>query len=127
MPDCIAIVLCNEIIEDKRTNNKTLVSLFHVIATPVIPASHARMFVMASFAHGEGAWPFAVSLRAPSGGEIIRLQGAVEFPSSEAIVDVVLEFRSFPLAETGTHVVDVVVGEKLLASRDFRVHLLQGE
>ena len=53
-PTCIAIIICNEVIEDKRTNNKTLVSLFNGISTPSLPAAHPRLFVMASFTSGSG-------------------------------------------------------------------------
>jgi len=43
---CLAIIICNEVIEDKRTNNKTLVGLFSRIGTKAVPCVHPRMFVM---------------------------------------------------------------------------------
>ena len=39
---CVSLIVCNEVIEDKRSGNKTLVGLFNGIMTPRLPASHPR-------------------------------------------------------------------------------------
>ncbi len=47
-PICVSLIICNEVIEDKRSGNKTLVGLFNSVMAPALPVVHPRMFVMAS-------------------------------------------------------------------------------
>lgn len=123
-PRCIAILLCNEIIEDKQTNNKTLVSLFNMIACPQIPAVHPRLCVFTSFAHGRGKWPVQVSFSSPSGKEIFRMQGDLEFNPEHDYQDVVLEVRGIGLNEAGKYRIDVLVDGRVDAERIFSVHAM---
>src|SRR4029450_1227465 len=71
-PFCIAIIICNEVIEDKATSNKTLVSIFNTIGTPGLPCQHPRMFVMASFTDGRGRWPISFRITGPSGATLMQ-------------------------------------------------------
>lgn len=120
-PICVAIVICNEIIEDKATNNKTLVSLFSAIQAPSLPTQHPRMFIMASFTSGLGRFPVSFRITSPSGQELMRINGEAEFPDPLATYDFVVEVRNLVLHEEGVHVVDVIVGGEPLAARRFSV------
>src|SRR5919198_1052031 len=92
-PSCVAIVICNEVIEDKWTNNKTLVGLFNSIAAPGLPAHHHRMFIMVSLTDGRGEWPVLLAI----------------------------EGRGLPLPEAGEYHVGLFCGGRPLASRRFTV------
>ena len=125
-PRCIALVLCSEVIEDKRTNNSTLVSLFNTIVVAQLPTLHPRMFVFASFAQGVGEWPLTVAVYSPSGKEIIRLAGVLEFADALNTLDVILEFRGLPLLELGPYRVDISVKDTVIMERIFTVQILEG-
>lgn len=120
-PICIAIVICNEVIEDKTTSNKTLVSIFNTIGTPGLPCQHPRMFVMASFTDGRGTWPIVFRITGPSGAVLMRLDGEAHFASPLDVVDLVLQVRGLQLHEPGEHAVDILVGNELRGSRRFAV------
>ena len=120
-PGCISIIICNEVIEDKRTNNKTLVSLFNNISVNSFPCIHPRLFLMSSFANGEGSWPFSVVVRSPSGKELIRNSGTLTINDPLSVLDVVMEIRGLELTEEGAYFVDVIVEETVLAYRRFVV------
>ncbi len=122
-PLCIAIVICDMVIEDKRTHNKTLVNLFNSIITRQLPCTHPRMFIMASLTNGIGHWPITFCIRGPSGKEILRTQGDVNFSDPLEVVDVVVEVCWLPLEEEGTHFVDVLTDLTPLAERRFNVIL----
>jgi hypothetical protein len=121
MPTCVAVVLCNDVIEDKRTNNKTLVGLFNRIITFHQPASFARMIIMASLTNGVGTWPISFSIRAPSGKEVFHAHGKEDFSSADEVKDLVIELLGLPLPETGTYYIDIKVGETLKGERRFTV------
>lgn len=120
-PACIAIVVCNEIIEDRWTNNKTLVSLFSSITAVELPAQHARMFIMASLTDGRGDWPVVVRIESPGGEELFKAEGSIQFEDPLAVHDLVIEVRGLPLPETGEYHVGLLCGGRLLGSRRFSV------
>ena len=120
-PICVALIICNEVIEDARTGNKTLVGLFSGITAPQVPALHARMFLMASLTSGTGAWPFVFRITAPSGAEVMRMGDVVRFVDPLVAHDVVVELRNLLLPEVGVYFVDLLLGETQTANRRFSV------
>ncbi len=124
-PVCVAIVICNEIIEDKRTSNKTLVSLFNSVGVPALPATHPRLFLMASLTNLREQLPVSFSIKGPSGREVLRVNGEASSGGDPlTVVDLVVEVLGLPLGEEGVHFVDVLTGDSLLGSRRFTVNRL---
>ncbi len=122
-PICVALVICDVVVEDKRSGNKTLVGLFNSIIAPQMPAVHPRMFLMASLTSGRGTWPFTFRITAPSGRELLRMQEVTKFTDPLAVHDVIVELRNLPLEETGVHFVDLMLGDSPIANRRFTVQL----
>ena len=121
-PLCVAIVLCNEIIEDKRTSNKTLVGLFNSVGVSALPATHPRLFLLASLTNLREDLPVSLSVRSHTGRELLRVEGAVSSGGDPlAVVDLVLEVLGLTVQEEGVHFVDVLSGDVLLGSRRFTV------
>lgn len=124
-PLCVALIICNEVIEDKRSGNKTLVGLFNGIMTAQVPATHPRMFVMASLTSGTGEWPFSFHIQSPGGREIFRMQDTARFTDPLVSHDLVVELRNLPLEEEGVYFVDLLLGGEPIANRRFTVQVLQ--
>jgi hypothetical protein len=122
-PICTALVICNEVIEDKRSGNKTLVGLFNSIMTGQVPATHPRMFVFASLTSGTGEWTFALRITSPNEREVMRMQDTVRFTDPLANHDLVIELRNLPVEEAGVYFVDLLLNETPLANRRFTVTL----
>ena len=122
-PICVALIICNEVIEDKRTGNKTLVGLFNGIMAAALPATHGRFFLMASLTSGTGEWEIGFRIAAPSGKEVLRLRDRVRFPDPLLVHDIVVEVRNLPLEEAGVYFVDLLLNETPLANRRFTVQI----
>ena len=121
-PLCVAIVICNEIIEDKRTSNKTLVGLFNSISVTGLPAMHPRLFFFASVTHIKDDQPLSFTITSPSGKEVLRADGAVSSGGDPAaIIDLTLEVLGLTVGEEGLHALNVVSGDTVLGSRSFSV------
>lgn len=121
-PLCVAIIICNEIIEDKRTSNKTLVSLFNSIGVAALPAAHPRLFLMASLTNLREEMPVSFRIKSASGKDLLRVDGVAGSGGDPlAVVDLVVEVLGLTVAEEGVHFVDVVSGDILLGSRRFTV------
>jgi hypothetical protein len=126
-PVCVAIVICNEIIEDKRTSNKTLVSLFNSIGVPSLPATHPRLFLMASLTNLREELPVSFSIKSHSGREILRINGAATSGGDPlGVIDLIVEVLGLSIQEEGVHFVDVLSGDRLLGSRRFTVQKMGG-
>lgn len=120
-PTCVAMVICNEIIEDKWTNNKSLIGLFSSIAAPGLPAQHSRMFIMVSLTDGRGDWPCLLRIESPTGEELFKAEGSIQFDDPLAVHDLVMEVRGLPLPEAGEYHVGLICGGRPLGSRRFTV------
>ena len=122
MPRCIAIVVCNEVIEDKRTNNKTLVGLFNQIAVNALPSVHPRMFVLVSLTDLSGKAPVLIRISSAS-KTVAEFPGELATDDPRAVADIVLELRGLPLEEAGAYRIDVLVHQVSIADRYFHVVL----
>lgn len=125
-PKCIALVICNEIIEDRRTNNKTLVSLFNGIIAPSLPAIHPRMFLMASLTGGKGKWSLSFRLYSPSNQNLLTIEGEESFDDPLGVYDIVIELQGVPLPEEGGYFINLFVENTPIAERRFTVQLAEG-
>ena len=125
-PLCVAIIICNEVIEDKRTNNKTLVSIFSRIGTQKVPCIHPRMFVMASLTDGHGNVPLVFRIvHLATETSIFELSGEAIFTSPMDVADVVLEFRNLTFERDGAYAVEVLAVGELLGMRRFNVEMVE--
>lgn len=120
LPRCIAMIVCNEVIEDKRTNNKTLVGLFNRITAPRLPTVHPRMFIFISITDFSGTAPIAVRISSPS-KEVMTLNGELKCEDTAAVADIVLELQAFPLEESGRYRIELLVNGMPINDRFFHV------
>jgi hypothetical protein len=120
-PICVAVVICNDIIEDKRSNNKTLVNLFNDIAVSTLPILYPRMYFMATLTNGVGRYTLSFRIKGPSDKELARFTGEAFFADPLTLVDIVVEIQGLRLEEEGTHFVDILSGDYPLGHRRFVV------
>lgn len=120
-PTCISIVLCECVIEDKRSNNKTLVNIFNAIGAQAVPVRHPRMTIAVSVTNIYGKAPVSIVLRDPEMRQLLEFAGEVETPDPTAVVDLVFEIRDFEFTAFGTYSVDVMYGSESLACRRFQM------
>lgn len=121
-PICVAIVICNEVIEDKRTSNKTLINLFNGINVSALPALHPRLCLLASLTNLQTDQPVGFSITGPSGAELMKMEGTVSSGGDPlAVFDLVVEMLALTLAEEGVHSVNILSADTVIGSRRFSV------
>lgn len=121
VPVCVAIVLCNEWIEDKRTNNKSLIGLFSAITVPSVPAMHSRMVVLASITNSTKTLSMQLSIRGPSGAEVAHFDAPLPALDPLAAYDMIFELNGLVIPELGTYHVDLMCNGSYLGGRRFDV------
>jgi hypothetical protein len=122
-PSCLAIVLCDYVIEDKATNNKSLIGLFNRIHAAKFPCSHPRMVIYVSITDGRGNTALEVFLeRARDRREVFKAHGQVEFREPNHVIDLVFDLRGVVFEESGAYFVGIRTSAgKVLGERKFHV------
>ncbi len=120
-PVCVSTLVCNEVIEDKRSGNKTVVGIFNAIGTTQLPATHPRMTVMASVTNADREIPVTLVLRGPEGKEMLRAEARVPARGPGDVVDLLFELNSITFNEHGDYLFEVVHEENTIGARKFIV------
>lgn len=124
-PQCAALILCDHVIEDVRTRNKSLISMFNGVLSANIPVRHDKMCAYASFTGGRGEVPIALRLcfDREYQTDLLRLDGGVDFPlnSPNAVVDMVFEIRGFVFPQFGGYTFEILCEGVPLMQRRFNV------
>jgi hypothetical protein len=120
-PRCVALLICSEVIEDKRTNNKTLINVFNTITTSQLPAVQNKTVLLISVTNATGDHELTVDLLDPEGGNVVSVNLHVNSHSPFAIHDLVLELLAVPLNHAGNYSFEVSIGGRQLGARQFNV------
>lgn len=124
-PHCLALVLCDAVIEDVRTRNKSLINMFNGILSNQVPVRHDKMCAFAAFSGGRGPVPISLRLCFDLEYEkdLLNLGGMVEFPSDnpQAVVDMVFEIRGFVFPQFGQYTFEVISDGVPIMSRRFTI------
>ncbi|MCC7479078.1 hypothetical protein IT575_11550 [bacterium] len=126
IPACLLIAICNDVIEDKRTNNKSLIGLFSNINVLSLPAAHPRLYLVLSLSNITGEVPLRVVLRNPQGGEA-QFDNRVRADNSEVVLDMVMQLDNLALPVLGRYTFEVWSGDEFLAARSFNVSMVQAK
>lgn len=124
-PQCLALVLCDAVIEDVRSRNKSLINMFNGILSTTVPVRHDKMCAFAAFTGGRGPVPIALRLCYDPEYEkdLLRLGGTVDFPADnpQAVVDLVFEIRGFVFPQFGQYTFEVICDDVPIMARRFTI------
>jgi len=110
-PIVLSIVLCDQVIEDKRTNKKSLIGVFNDIITGRLPTKHPCMYLVISLTNCLGNNEFEINLtRDTDYGDhpILQMKGRFEAQTPLDVIDLVFELRDVPLTHTGKHTIEIL-------------------
>ena len=122
-PTCLALILCEQVIQDGRTKNLTLVNTFNTVGAPFVGKRlprHSRLAVFASLTGGRGKTQGKLTIEDPNGTEIFHGEGPVVFPDPVSVVEITFDIRALPLPCEGDYVIRFWCDD-VLRQRTFRV------
>lgn len=120
-PVCVSMLICHDVIEDKRSGNKSLFNLFNAVGAVSLPATQQRMTVVATMTNLLRETPLQLVVRTPSGREEVSATGLLGAADPEDAVDVLFELHGMQISEFGLFQVELTsIGERL-SMRRFRV------
>ncbi|MCX7914998.1 MAG: hypothetical protein N3A53_01670 [Verrucomicrobiae bacterium] len=125
-PIGLAIVICDQIIEDKLTHKKSLIGIFNQIATPTFPCRHPRMAVFVSLTEGRG--PYEVRLRIvheETNTSIGEVKGQIQFADVNAVAELNFELLNVAFPHPGLYSIEFYCNDALVLERRFHVVKIQ--
>jgi hypothetical protein len=126
-PKCVAINICDKVIIDAISQNKTLVGCFNIIGTMALPAMHPQMFVMASIWGIKRKSRFTISIRDPDYVILFSQELEADIADPLVVFDCVFGIHNLPITQLGTYFVDVQHEDQLLGERRFTVFQVEQE
>src|SRR6266436_5278754 len=107
-PMAQALVICDQIIEEDRTQKKSLMGIFNIIWAATFPVQHPKMCVYASLTNGRGR--MKMELRCIRVGDersddkqILSVSGPIEFPDPNQVVEMVFNLNGVLFERPGLH------------------------
>ena len=129
-PKCLAVIICEGVVEDVRSHNKCILNTYNVIGVQSFPAQHDRLTIFASLTDGRGELPleFRFVQDRPGGTTtLLNLNGAVKFGDPLGVIDLTVDLRGLPLKEAGNYAVQLWVNNEMIGERRIVVQAVPRE
>jgi hypothetical protein len=125
-PSGLAIVVCDQVIEDKLTNKKSLIGIFNSIANTNFPCRHPTLCVFVSLTEGRGSYQARVRIvNEETQAPVTEITGPIEMPDVNTVVEIVFNFIGLEFPEPGLYSIEFYCADALVLERRF--HAMQIE
>jgi hypothetical protein len=122
VPTLLAILLCDQIVQDPATGKHSLLGTFSRVSAPDFPCVHPRLQVFVSLTDGHGAATGVLRLvrrGAEPQAPIMETRGGIEFPEPSAVVGLFFNVVNLSLPAPGRYSFDFYCNGALLGSCPF--------
>lgn len=129
-PIGVAIIVCDKVISEAVSNNKTLISIFNTINAEKFPCAHDRMSVYVALSNGQGKKQVSLVLKEISNGNPapkMRLSGNVQFDDPNRVVELIFNMRRIVFAAPGIYAFEVLADNEYIFESRFNVVQLKTE
>ncbi len=87
-PTGLAIVICDQIIEDKLTGKKSLIGIFNQIGAQNFPCRHPQLCVFLSLTEGRGQCAARLRIVHDETDHVVaEVNGQIQFPDIHTVVE----------------------------------------
>jgi len=118
-PKYLAMLICDYVLRDAETQNKSLIGVFNRINASAFPVRHDRMHVFVSLTNGHGTYKSRLRVRKMSGEPILSLDGTIDMKDPLAVAELNFQIRGMIVPEPGRYVVEFLCDGEVLVDRLF--------
>lgn len=129
-PIGIALIICDRVITDAITHEKTLVSTFNQILAKSFPCTHPRMTIFVAVTNGRGSTDAQIKCVNETDQDtvVFGMTGSIPFADPNHVVEMSFRFNNVTFAKPGLHCIEFLCdGELILQSRFTVTRLKEGE
>ena len=121
-PSGLAIVVCDQIIEDKATNKKSLIGIFNNIASQTFPCRHPQLSVFVSLTEGHGNYDARLRIaNEEAGTTVTEVKGQIQLPDVNLVAELAFNFLGLEFASPGLYSIEFYCDDALVLERRFHV------
>lgn len=121
-PIGIAIVVCDQILEDSNTSKRSLIGLFNTVGCIAFPATLPKICVFVSITQILGKVSLTLMCRNETNDErIVAVPGAAESHDPNAVLEIGYEFDNFSFPSPGLYTFELMHEEEQLLQARFNV------
>lgn len=127
LPQVLAMIICDTVIDDRISNKKSLIGLFDAIATTHLPCVVNELHVFLALTEGYGTLHLKLRCAAAeSDQEIFATESEVTFPDPLTVLEINLGFRGCSFPHAGEYRFQLYSGNAPLCERKFRITRVDG-
>lgn len=121
-PTGLAILICDQIIEDKVTNKKSIIGIFNNINGSNFPCRHPQMAVFVSLTDGQGGYNAELRIANEETTQTIgELSGQIQFPDRHHVVELNFNLVGLVFPQPGLYSIEFYCDDALILERRFHV------
>jgi hypothetical protein len=121
-PTGLAIVICDQIIEDKLTGKKSLIGIFNNINGTNFPCRHPQMAVFVSLTEGRDSYNAQLRIVNEETTDTIgELSGQIQFPDIHHVVELNFNLVGLVFPQPGLYSIEFYCDDALVLERRFHV------
>ncbi len=127
-PTLVALLICDQVIDDRLTNKKSAIGLFNAILVNRFPAQIQQLFVMAAITEVQQQAEIELRLiRDADNSVLFHARQEVRAVSPLATVDLLFGLRGVSIPQPGQYGIELLCAAELLGRRRFQVFDRRGE
>ena len=122
-PKINAFLICDTIIQDRVTNKRSLIGVFHNIATPAFPCTHPMTSIYVNFIDAMGEYRIEINLVEVTTGKTVGRASLPPFEVKDRLrsTEISIALQNLTFHNPGKYEFQLSANEELLASKDFLV------
>lgn len=121
-PTLVALLICDQVIDDRLTNKKSAIGLFNTVLVPSVPTRIHQLTILAALTEITAKTPLELRLvRDADNAVLMATQGFVEAPNPLATVDLVFSMQGIHIPTAGQFAFELLGAGETLGRRRFQV------
>jgi hypothetical protein len=118
----LAIVICDQIIEDKLTSKKSLIGIFNQIGTQKFPCQHPQVSVFIALTEGLGQCSARLRIVHDESNHVVaEVNGQIKFPDVHTVVELNFNLVGLVFPDPGVYAIEFYCDDTLVLERRFHV------
>ncbi len=125
-PVGLAMVICDQIIEDKLTSKKSLIGIFNNIGSSVFPCRHPQLGVFVSITEGKGSYEARLQITNENTTDVIaNVKGQIKVPDISVVAEINFSLVGIVFPKPGLYSIEFYCDDILVLERRFNVTEIQ--
>ena len=121
-PVGLAIIVCDQIIEDKLTGKKSLIGIFNRVSAANFPCTHSRLAIFVCLTEGHGDYGARLRIVHEETGVIVAdLNGPIQFPDVNGVIEMNFDLVGLAFPQPGLYSIEFYCDDVLVLERRFHI------